>query len=288
MDLTLGCVRPSTRWRPRWTRRRGARCSSSSERPPDARAAQGVSARSRAQPPDPSVSPTAGPRQNGARARRRDRRPAPSALAVALSPIPIVAIVVVLGAAHARTAGPAFALGWIAGLAAVSVIVVLVLGGGNDTEETGVNWFKVAIGLVFWAMAAQQWQNRPKPGEAPKMPSWMASIGSASPATAALLGDTLSAANPKNLALTLAASAPIAEAELTTTDTAIAVAAFVVIGSATVAGAVLFYLAAPAAAARPLAAIKQFMSDNNAVIMMVVLLLLGAKLLGDGLAGIWH
>jgi hypothetical protein len=28
------------------------------------------------------------------------------------------------------------------------------------------------------------------------------------------------------------------------------------------------------------------MSENNAVIMMVVLLLLGAKLLGDGLAGI--
>ena len=36
-------------------------------------------------------------------------------------------------------------------------------------------------------------------------------------------------------------------------------------------------------AARPLAAVKQFMADNNAVIMMVVLLLLGAKLLGDGL-----
>jgi predicted negative regulator of RcsB-dependent stress response len=37
-------------------------------------------------------------------------------------------------------------------------------------------------------------------------------------------------------------------------------------------------------AARPLDAIKRFMSDNNAVIMIVVVLLLGAKLLGDGLA----
>ena len=50
----------------------------------------------------------------------------PSALAVALSPIPIVAIVLVLGAPHARTAGPAFAIGWIAGLLAVSVVVVLL------------------------------------------------------------------------------------------------------------------------------------------------------------------
>jgi hypothetical protein len=31
---------------------------------------------------------------------------------------------------------------------------------------------------------------------------------------------------------------------------------------------------------------QQFMAENNVVIMMVVLLLLGAKLLGDGLAGL--
>ena len=34
--------------------------------------------------------------------------------AVALSPIPIVAVVLVLGSPGARTAGPAFALGWVA------------------------------------------------------------------------------------------------------------------------------------------------------------------------------
>ena len=60
---------------------------------------------------------------------------------------------------------------------------------------------------------------------------------------------------------------------------------FTALGSITVAGSVLFYLLADRAA-RPLAAVKQFMADNNAVIMMVVLLLLGAKLLGDGLAGL--
>jgi hypothetical protein len=30
------------------------------------------------------------------------------------------------------------------------------------------------------------------------------------------------------------------------------------------------------------------MSDNNVVIVMVILLLLGAKLVGDGLAGFWR
>jgi len=214
----------------------------------------------------------------------------PAAVAVALSPIPIVAVVVVLGAPRAGTAGPAFALGWIAGLLAVSVVVVLLVGSASDpdSDDPGVNWLKLGIGIVFLLMAAKQWTKRPRPGKEPEVPGWMATIDSATPPRAALLGMALSGANPKNLALTLTAAASIAEAGLDTTDTAIAVAVFTALGSITVAGSVLFYLLAGDRAARPLAAVKQFMADNNAVIMMVVLLLLGAKLLGDGLAGLWQ
>jgi hypothetical protein len=61
---------------------------------------------------------------------------------------------------------------------------------------------------------------------------------------------------------------------------------FVIIGSITVAGPVLFYLLAGDRAAGPLADIKQFMSDHNAVIMMILLLVLGMKLLGTGIAGL--
>ena len=107
------------------------------------------------------------------------------------------------------------------------------------------------------------------------------------PARAAAFGLLLSGANPKNLALTLAASASIAEAGLDRADTAIAIVVFVALGSATVAGSVVFYLASPRTAERPLSVVKQFMGDNNATIMIVILLLLGAKLLGNGLGGLW-
>lgn len=212
----------------------------------------------------------------------------PSALAVALSPIPIVAIVGVLGGRHARTAGPAFAAGWIAGLLSVSVAIVLLVSGTTDPggDETGLDWWKIAIGTLFLVLAAKQWTKRPKRDAVPEEPSWMATLDRASPARAAVLGAALSAANPKNLALTLTAAASIAEAGLDATATAVAVAVFVAIGSVTVAGSVAFHLVAGERAARPLAEIKQFMADNNAVIMTVVLLLLGAKLLGDGLAGL--
>lgn len=212
----------------------------------------------------------------------------PSALAVALSPIPIVAVVVVLGAPRAHATGPAFALGWIAGLLSVSLAVLLLVGAGSEPggDDAGLDWWKIAVGILFLAMAGKQWAKRPKPGREPEMPKWMATLDRATPARAAALGLALSGANPKNLALTLTASASIAEAGLDTADTTVAVAVFIAVGSITVAGSVLFYLVGRDRAAGPLAAVKQFMSDNNAVVMMVVLLLLGAKLLGDGLAGL--
>lgn len=211
----------------------------------------------------------------------------PSAVAVALSPIPIVGIVLVLGTPRARTSGAAFAVGWVLGLAALSTIVVLVL--GNDVgsgTESGIEWLKVAIGVAFLVMAAQQWKKRPRDGDVGTMPKWMDSIASITAPRAAALGAGLSGANPKNLALTLAASASISEAGLDHTDTMLAILTYVTLGSITVAGSVLLYLLSPERAARPLAAVGRFMSENNTVIMMVVLLLLGAKLLGDGLGGI--
>jgi threonine/homoserine/homoserine lactone efflux protein len=138
---------------------------------------------------------------------------------------------------------------------------VLLVGSAADpdTDDPGLNWFKIAIGVLFLVMAARQWTKRPPPGEEAEKPAWMTSIETATPRRAALLGAIFSGANPKNLALTLAASASIAEAGLDGVDTGIA-----------------------------LAAVRDFMSDNNAVIKMVVLLLLGATMLGDGLAALWR
>jgi hypothetical protein len=45
----------------------------------------------------------------------------PAAVGVALSPVPIVAVILMLGTPRARTNGPAFAAGWVAGLVTVGV-----------------------------------------------------------------------------------------------------------------------------------------------------------------------
>jgi len=213
----------------------------------------------------------------------------PSAVGVALSPVPIIAVILMLGTPRARSNGPAFAVGWVLGLVIVSVVVVLVASGSDDPDSgssTAVDWIKVVIGALFLLLAFGQWRKRPKPGEQAEMPKWMSAIDRFTAGKSLGLGALLSGANPKNLALTLAASASIAQAGLSGGETTVAIAVFVVIGSVTVAGPVLFYVFASARAAAPLDSIKQFMSRHNAVIMFVLLLVLGAKLLGNGIAGL--
>jgi threonine/homoserine/homoserine lactone efflux protein len=213
----------------------------------------------------------------------------PSAVGVALSPVPIIAVIMMLSTPKARSNGPAFAVGWVLGLVVVSVVVVLLASGADDPDSgssTAVDWVKVVIGALFLLLAAGQWRKRPTPGTEPEMPKWMSSINGFTAGKSLGLGALLSGANPKNLALTLAASATIAQAGLSGGETTVTIVAFVIIGSATVAGPVLFYLFAPAKAAGPLESIKQFMADHNAVIMMVVLLVLGVKLLGQGVGGL--
>ena len=210
----------------------------------------------------------------------------PAAVGVGLSPIPIVAVILMLGTPKARSNGPAFAIGWVLGLTVVCVVVLAVAGGADDPDSTtsdSVHWLQIALGLAFLAMARRQWKKRPKRGEAPTMPKWMETVDRFTPGRSFVFGVLLSAVNPKNLALTLAAGAAIAQAGLSAADDAIAVAVFVVIGSVSVAGLVVFSLLGGKHATRPLASIKEFMEDHNAVIMMIVLLVLGAKLLGDGL-----
>src|SRR4051812_38682059 len=150
----------------------------------------------------------------------------PSAVGVALSPVPIIAVFLMLGTPKARSNGPAFAVGWISGLVIVSVIVLLVTGDASDPDSstaTGVNWVKVGIGVLFLAMAAKQWRSRPKKGTDPELPKWMSTIDSFAPGKALGLGALLSGVNPKNLALTAAAAASIAQADLSGGDSAIAV-----------------------------------------------------------------
>lgn len=209
----------------------------------------------------------------------------PTAIGVALSPVPIIAVVLMLATPRGRANGVAFAVGWVLGLVAVSV-AVLLLASGADTSSSAsdtVSWGKVVLGVVLLALAVRSWRTRPRAGAEAELPGWMSKLDTFTPVRSLVLGAALSGVNPKNLALTAAAAASIAQAGIAGGPTAVAVAVFVVLGSLTVAGPVVVALAARDKSAAALSALRQFMSQHNTAIMMVVLVVFGAKLVGDGL-----
>jgi threonine/homoserine/homoserine lactone efflux protein len=211
----------------------------------------------------------------------------PLAIGVAISPVPIIAIVLMLGTPRARATGTAFALGWIAGLALAGTIM-LVIASGNATTDTGEpeNWvslLKLLLGLLFLFLAAKQWRSRPVAGEEAVMPKWMRAIDTFSAGKALIGGVVLSALNPKNLALTIAAAAAIAQTGISSGQEAGAMVIFVALGSLTILAPLVIYFALGARAARILDGVKTWMAAQNAAIMAVLLLVLGVKLIGDGI-----
>jgi hypothetical protein len=211
----------------------------------------------------------------------------PSAVGVALSPIPIIAVILMLFTPRASTNGPAFLVGWVVGLGVAAAVVYSLADGADvasdpDASST-LGWGKIILGAALLAMAVKQWRKRPKKGEHPALPSWMQAVDHFTPVKALGLGLLTSGLNPKNLILTAAAAASIAQTGATGGDAWGAIAVFVVLASSTVAGLIGYRTFGGESAHGHLDELKGWMGDNNAAVMAVILLLIGAKVLGEGL-----
>ncbi len=118
------------------------------------------------------------------------------------------------------------------------------------------------------------------------MPGWMRAIDRFTAVRSFVFGIILSALNPKNLALTIAAAAAIAQTGISGGEAIGALAVFIAIGSLTILAPVAIYFLMGERAAAILGELKDWMAAHNAAIMTVLLFVLGVKLLGDGIAGL--
>jgi threonine/homoserine/homoserine lactone efflux protein len=215
----------------------------------------------------------------------------PLGVGVALSPVPIIAVVLMLATPRGRVNGPAFIAGWIVGLAVAGVVVLLISAGAgasapDDTPATWVSVVKIVLGVGLLGLALVQWRGRPRGDDTPALPAWMNAIDSVGPGQALGLGVLLSAVNPKNLLLVVAAAAGIAQTGVDVGGQAIALAVFVVIATLGPGLPLGIYYALGTRSAHLLEGLRQWMAAHNAAIMTVLLLVIGLKLIGDGLGGL--
>jgi threonine/homoserine/homoserine lactone efflux protein len=200
-----------------------------------------------------------------------------------------VAAVLVVSTPNARRNGPAFAVGWIVGLTALTALTVAVFAGASDSgssSRTVVDVLRVVAGVALLVAAARKWRHRPRDGETGPTPPWMTSVETMSARGSLVLGLGLGGINPKNLAFALTAASSIITLGADDGDIVIAVAVFVLLASLSVIGPVAARLLLGDRASPPLDAIKGFMLENNTAILMVVFILIGVNTLGNGIAGL--
>jgi threonine/homoserine/homoserine lactone efflux protein len=214
----------------------------------------------------------------------------PLGLGVAISPIPVIAVILMLLSRQAARTSTGFLAGWIAGIVVVTVAVLLLVGQAGSTStgkpSTVSSVLKLVFGVLLLGMAVRRWRERPKPGEAAEMPKWMSTIDSFTLVKALGLGFLLSAVNPKNLLLCLAAGTTIGAAHLSGGGDVVAVVVFTLIAASTVAIPVIGYLTARSKMTRPLDSLRDWLTQNNATVMAVLLLVIGVVLLGKGISGL--
>lgn len=214
----------------------------------------------------------------------------PLAVGIALSPVPIIAVILVLTSRRARVNGPAFVVGWLAGLGLVGTIILILVspsGAGRPGGRTSwLDWTEIVLGLLLLLIAIRQFRNRPRGGDEPPLPKWTATLDNTSPVAALGLAVVLSAANPKNLVLAAGGATAIARTGIPASQQAVAYVVFALIGTLSIGIPVVMYLALGKSSEKLLLRLKDWTTRHNASIVIVLCLVIAARLFGDAIGGL--
>ncbi len=206
------------------------------------------------------------------------------AIGIAASPFPIIPAVLLLFTDRPRAAAFAFLGTWFFSIALI-VAVFTVLSSVISTEEqssTWLNWVRIVAGVGLIALAIGKWVTR---SPTVKMPSWMATLQTATPRSACVLAIVLSVANPKVFLLAAAGGIDIGSAEWMLQQQIVVTAVFALVASISVAAPILAYTVAGPRVLGPLSVVKDWLLRNNVAVMSLVFVVLGVLLIYNGVTG---
>ena len=216
----------------------------------------------------------------------------PDALGIAISTVPIIAIILILFTKKAKSNGLAYLLGWIVGLAllcgivfALSSLVQPAAPGSGPDYVTAI--IKIVLGLLMVFLGFKQWAGRPKKGETPKFPAWMATLDTITPPKAFLLAAFLGIVNTKNIPIVLSAVPDLNSMGLSMSQEFIVLGILVLLGSVLIAVPVLANVFFGSKTEPILNVWKGWLVENNHTVLFLVFLIIGVMICGKGIEGLF-
>lgn len=210
----------------------------------------------------------------------------PLMLAVALSSVPIMVVVTILLTPASRSSALTFLIGWLIGIFGVAALLTLGLMAVPRTwvfrnqALIGIVEIVVGCGVLAWAVILFVRTRASHPQS--QLPRWLRMVGTIRPLTAFGLALLLNL-RPKALLLATAAALVLGGSRLSPGETVIALLIFTVVGGSTIGVPVVYTLARPRAARRPLEAAERWIVRNSATVTLVMLLVIGTVVIGNGM-----
>ncbi|MGZ4773367.1 MAG: GAP family protein [Ilumatobacteraceae bacterium] len=201
---------------------------------------------------------------------------------ISLEPIPLTAFILVLASKGGVKKGAAFIFGWLASLAIVIALTVLVTGNNppktNTAPSVAALAVKILIGAVLLVIAWRRWQKLGQPKPPKKTPKWQTGIDNMTPWFAMALAPLT-----QPWGLVAAGVAVIVEAKLASWQDYLAVFLFCLIATATYLAMEIYAGFRPNQTQAFLGTTREWIDTHTDQVVIIVSLVLGLWLVGDSI-----
>jgi hypothetical protein len=215
----------------------------------------------------------------------------PYALGIMISPVPIITGILILFSSRARSNGVSYLLGWAVGIGIPAIVVLaLALSQPGDLQAPPsrmTSILRIAVGLLFMALALRNWRQRKKPDDPEQKPMLLQLVDSVTPVKAWLIGFLFAdVTNPKNMALTMAGCLEISSSGASPAVLGLMLLLFVAIASAGVAAPLFLYLLGGESSKHIVAIWKQWLVLHKKTVMSALFILFVLGMVYKGVAGL--
>ena len=203
-------------------------------------------------------------------------------LVIGLEPIPLTAFILVLASKNGVRKGAGFIFGWLASLAIVIAVTLLVTGNNPPKSSTAPSLAalaaKILIGAVLLLIGARRWRKMSQPKPPKKTPKWQTGIDNMSPWFAMGLAPLT-----QPWGLVAAGVATIVAAKLSTWQDYLVLILFCLIATGTYLAMEIYAGFKPDQTQAFLARTRAWIDSHTDQVIIIASLVLGFWLIGDSI-----